>query len=344
MTSKNMFQNEEENMRKKMNRLISVLTAGVLTLSVFAPVTNVAAATKNKVVEIPVNFTNVTWEDLEKSDYNASKTEFNIWSLGEPSAYSESYRVSYKLCIPTSFMKKNARISIYCGLGFSAADDEWKYGGNLDCAGVEFHDGVLTYWDDEQQKDLPADCASVKKSGDFYVITYDYTTSGVPQADDIATDITKSQAVAPDFWLSVQGIELTVKNSAIYFDDFKLTKADGTVLASKDYTSDKKVEGNCHVAPVADWEKESKDLKLATITDNKVLTVKSTKATVKVGKKVKISATATPATKITYASSNKKVATVDAKGTVTGKKAGKATISVKANGKTVKVAITVKKK
>ena len=344
MTSKNMFQNEEENMRKNLNRLISVLTAGVLTLSVFAPVTNVAAATKNKVLEIPVNFTNMSGEDLDKCEGNASKTDFNIWNFGEPSAYSESYRVSYKLYIPTSFVKKDSGISFWCGIGLCAADDEWKYGGGLDCAPVDFHDGVLTYWDDEQQKDLPADCASVKKSGDFYVITYDYTTSGVPQADDIETDITKSQAVAPDFWFGIQGASVTAKNSAVYFDDFKLTKADGTVLVSKDYTSDKKIDGEYRIAPVTDWDKEAKELKVATITDNKVLTVKSTKATVKVGKKVKISATATPATKITYASSNKKVATVDAKGTVTGKKAGKATISVKANGKTVKVAITVKKK
>ena len=331
-------------MNKIVKRVMTMIGAGAMALSLLAPVTEVSAATKNKVVEIPVNYTNVSWEDLDKCEGNASKTDFNIWNLGEPSAYSESYRVSYKLYIPTSFMKKDACISVWCGVGLNdATGDDWKYGGNLDCGPVNFHDGVLTYWNEEQQKEFTADYASVKKSGDFYVITYDYTTSGVPQADDIETDITKSQTVAPDFWISAQGVNLTAKNCAIYFDDFKLTKADGTVLVSKDFTSDKKGEGDYHIAPVSDWDKESKELKLATITDNKVLTVKSTKSTVKVGKKVKISATATPAIKITYASSNKKVATVDAKGTVTGKKAGKAVISVKANGKTVKVTVTVKK-
>lgn len=44
-----------------------------------------------------------------------------------------------------------------------------------------------------------------------------------------------------------------------------------------------------------------------------------------------------------YNISNKKGATVNSKGVVTGKKAGKATITVKANGKTVKVKVTVKK-
>ena len=331
-------------MKKIVKRVMTMLGAGAMAISLLAPVTEVSAATKNKVVEIPVNFTNMSWEDVDKCEGNASKTDFAIWNLGEPSAYSESYRVSYKLYIPTSFMKKDASISVWCGMGLSdATGDDWKYGGNLDCGPVDFHHGVLTYWDEEQQKEFSADYASVKKSGDFYVITYDYTTSGVPQADDIETDITKSQTVAPDFWIGVQGINLTAKNSAIYFDDFTLTKADGTVLVSKDFSSDKKVEGDCHIAPVSDWEKDSKEVKLATITDNKVLTVKSTKVTVKVGKIAKIAATATPSTKITYTSSNKKIATVSSKGVITGKKAGKATISVKANGKTVKVTVTVKK-
>ena len=139
-------------MRKNLNRLISVLTAGVLTLGVFAPITDVAAATKNKVVEIPVNFTNVTWEDLDKCEGNASKTNVSIWNLGEPSAYSESYRVSYKLYIPTSFIKKDANIAIWSGLGFSdATDDDWKYGGNLDLPSMDLHHGVVTHWDEEQQ-------------------------------------------------------------------------------------------------------------------------------------------------------------------------------------------------
>lgn len=331
-------------MNKIVKRVMTMIGAGALAISLLAPVTEVSAATKNKVVEIPVNFTNVSWDDLDKCEGNVSKTDFGIWNLGEPSAYSESYHVSYKLYIPTSFMKKDSNLAIcWSCLGFLAADDDWKYGGGLILPMVDFHDGVLTYWDEEQQKEIPADYASVKKSGDFYVITYDYTTSGVPQADDMETDITKSQSVALDFSIAIQGVNVTAKNSAIYFDDFKLTKADGTVLASKDFTSDKKVEGDCHIAPVSDWEKDSKEVKIATITDNKVLTVKSTKATVKVGKTAKIAATATPATKITYTSSNKKIATVSSKGVITGKKAGKATISVKANGKTVKVTVTVKK-
>ena len=331
-------------MNKMIKRAMTMLGVGVMTLSLLAPVTEVSAANKNKVAEIPVNFKNVSWEDLEQCEYNDSKTDFNLWAIGEPSAYSESYHVSYKLYIPTSFMKKDAGIAIWSGLGFSdATDDDWKFGGNLDLPSIDLHHGVLTHWDEEQQREITPDYASVEKSGDFYVITYDGTTSGVPKAEDIQTDITKSEKVAIDFYLGVQGTNTTAKNCAIYFDDFKLTKADGTVLINKDFTSDKKIEGDIHIAPTQDWEKEAKDIQLATLTDNKALTVKAAKATVKVGKTAKISATASKSVKITYTSSNKKVATVSSKGVITGKKAGTATISVKANGKTVKVKVTVKK-
>ena len=49
-----------------------------------------------------------------------------------------------------------------------------------------------------------------------------------------------------------------------------------------------------------------------------------------------------PAGKVTYTSSNKKVATVTSKGVVKGIKKGKATITVKCNGITKKFVVTVK--
>ena len=63
---------------------------------------------------------------------------------------------------------------------------------------------------------------------------------------------------------------------------------------------------------------------------------------VKVGKKVTIKGMATLVAKVTYKSSNKKIVTVMDKGVVKGVKKGKATITVKANGKTVKVKVAVK--
>ena len=74
----------------------------------------------------------------------------------------------------------------------------------------------------------------------------------------------------------------------------------------------------------------------------KTLDVTKTSLTIKKGKKATIKATAMPKTKITYQSKNKKVATVNSKGVVRGIRKGKTTILVTANGKTVKVQITVK--
>ena len=78
--------------------------------------------------------------------------------------------------------------------------------------------------------------------------------------------------------------------------------------------------------------------------------VKSKSVSVRVGKKVDLKASVSPSSatikKLTYTSSNKKVATVSSKGIVTGKKSGKASITIKStdgtNKKTV-VKVTVKK-
>ncbi len=66
------------------------------------------------------------------------------------------------------------------------------------------------------------------------------------------------------------------------------------------------------------------------------------KQTVKAGKTLNLGAKADPAGKITYKSSNKKVATVDSKGVVKGIKKGKAKITVTANGQKSVVTVTVK--
>lgn len=327
-------------MNKIIKRVIAMFGASVLTLTLLAPVTEVSAASKNKAAEIPVNFTNSSWEDDWVS---CSLTNVNLWGFGE-SSYSDSYTVSFKLYIPSSFIKKESTINLGGCLNFDDATAE-KYIGFSEIPPAEMHSDIskLTAWNVEQETDVPINYATATKAGDFYVISYKAPT-GPLKFEDEQSNPTVPEKVYVSFCLDIKGINITAKNSAVYLDDLAITKADGTVIANKNFTSDTKVEGDIHIAPVHNWDNEGKPIKVATIVDNKVLTVKSTKATVKVGKKVKISATATPATKITYTSSNKKVATVNSKGQITGKKAGKATISVKANGKTMKVKVTVKKK
>lgn len=71
------------------------------------------------------------------------------------------------------------------------------------------------------------------------------------------------------------------------------------------------------------------------------LKLAKTSASIKVGKKTTIKATATPTGTVKYTSSNKKIATVSSKGVVTGKKKGTAKITVTCNGvrKTFKVTV-----
>lgn len=88
--------------------------------------------------------------------------------------------------------------------------------------------------------------------------------------------------------------------------------------------------------------------KKETNNNNTVKSIKlnKTKATLNKGDKITFKATVTPSDatdkKVTFSSSDKKVAVVDSKGVVTAKKAGKATITAKAGTKKASCKITVK--
>lgn len=75
---------------------------------------------------------------------------------------------------------------------------------------------------------------------------------------------------------------------------------------------------------------------------NPTFTLTKSSATIAKGKTTTIRSKAAPASKVTYISSNKKVATVTSKGVVKGIRKGKATITVKCNGITKKFVVTVK--
>lgn len=327
-----------------MNRkkLIAPFLAGALMLGLL-PATPVWAAA-NKAVEVPVNFTNSSWDD----DWDTtSRTQLEVWNISELSSYSESYTVSYKLYIPESFIKEESAVNLGSSVVFNdASGEEWKYAGYADCPSAEFQsDGRFTVWNEATQKDVEIDYATAKKSGGYWVFSYE-NTSGALNTENAKADVSAASSVAVNFNLSIKGINITAKNAAVYLDDLKIVKADGTVVADQNFDNAKGLTdlGEARVAPKLE-DADAKALKIATVpsTVKKTLKVSKTKLNVKAGKKVTIKATTTPKAKITYTSSNKKVATVSSKGVVTGKKAGTATITVKANGKTVKVKVTVKK-
>lgn len=328
--------------RKKLSALA---LAGALALGLLTPAP--AAAAANKVVEIPVNFTNTDWG--EKDDWDtSSKTDLNLWGLGEDAAYAGSYDVSFRLYVPTSYIRDGSAINISGNLNFDAevAPDDWKGAGWMDFRSTELQsNGEMTVWNEETQKDEPSDCASVKKTGGYYVISYQGKTMGELQTnEETEADVTKAEKVGASFNLAVKGMMIDARG-AVYVDDIKIIAAGGTVVMDEGFDSIKSLKDHGQTVFNSNYDEEGAPLTLTTLPDTtvKTLTVAKKKLTVKVGKKVTIKATAKPAAKITYKSSNKKIAAVNAKGVVTGKKAGKATITVKANGKSVKVAVTVKK-
>ena len=175
----------------------------------------------------------------------------------------------------------------------------------------------------------------VTKTGDFYVVDAKipmetcYDESGENKIDFP----TGSGQITTNLW--VTGENAAYKGS-IYFDDAALV-VDGNVLLSNDFESGKV---NACTYTMNQSEKENTP-KVVGFT-GKALDVAKKTLTIKAGKKATIKAATMPNSKVTYKTSNKKVATVTNKGVVKGVKKGKAVITVKANGKTVKVKITVK--
>lgn len=156
--------------------------------------------------------------------------------------------------------------------------------------------------------------------------------------------------------------KVTVKASTIKFAKASVTiykgktatvKATATPSATVNYTS-----SNTKVATVNSKTGVIKGIKAGTVTitakagtlkttckvviKNPAFSLVKSSATIKKGKTTTIRSKAAPAGKITYTSSNKKVAAVNSKGVVKGIKKGKATITVKCNRITKKFVVTVK--
>ena len=86
----------------------------------------------------------------------------------------------------------------------------------------------------------------------------------------------------------------------------------------------------------------TKSLKVVNVSTGKKV---SSKVSLKRKQTLKLATTVSPITskeKVKYSSSNKKVASVSAKGVIKAKKKGKATITVKSGKKTYKIKVTVK--
>ena len=148
-------------------------------------------------------------------------------------------------------------------------------------------------------------------------------------------------------------VKFAKKTATVYKGKTATVKATLTGVSSVKYTS-----SNKKVATVNSKTGAVKGLKAGTVTitatsgklkatykltvKNPTFSLTKSSATIKKGKTTIIKSKAAPAGKVTYTSSNKKVATVTSKGVVKGVKKGTATITVKCNGMTAKFKVTVK--
>jgi hypothetical protein len=263
------------------------------------------------VLETPVNFSKTAQNgadsgvDVEWLTYNNEIT------------FGKTYTLTMDVYVPATFMNKG-RIWINPSLDLWTGEDLETFAGT-----VLSEDGF----------DYNKNSDGVTKVGDFYKVHAAMTLDTV-YGDDGAIDFPEGsgQIIAFAF---VSGFEADCKGS-IFFDNVSID-VDGTTVASEDYEKGVPCEDTTYRVNRGDRIAA----KAVTFTGN-TLTVSKTSLTIKKGKKATIKTTTMPSAKATFKSSNKKIATVTAKGVVKGIKKGKATITVKANGKTAKVKVTVK--
>ncbi len=148
-------------------------------------------------------------------------------------------------------------------------------------------------------------------------------------------------------------VKFAKKSAVVYTGKTATVKATLAGVSSVTYKS-----SNTKIATVNSKTGTVKGIKAGTVTitatsgklkatykltvKNPTFTLTKSSATIAKGKTTTIKSKAAPASKVTYISSNKKVATVTSKGVVKGIRKGKATITVKCNGITKKFVVTVK--
>ena len=151
---------------------------------------------------------------------------------------------------------------------------------------------------------------------------------------------------------STTAVKVTAKSKGDSIKSWKSSKPKIASVTSKGKISGKKVgtakikvtlKSNISATVTVKVQKKAVTTKKLAVTGK---SIKKNKLTLKRKKSVTLKVTRTPVTsteKITYKSSNNKIATVSKKGKITAKKAGKAKITVKSGKKKVTIHVTVKK-
>ena len=297
---------------KTKGKVLAAVMAVAMAMTVLPTgVVEANAAQTNKVLETNVDFK----KNFHSGD--ESHVYLGYYFAKTDVTFGKTYEVQTKIYVPAQYFDKGGSLWVDPSLSFWTGDDWQTESG--------YAENGMSY--DKKSE-------GVTKTGDFYVVDAKipmetcYDESG----DKIDFPTGSGQILTNLF---VVGENAAYKGS-IYFDDAALV-VDGNVLLSNDFESGKVNE----CTYTMNQSEKTHTPKVVGFT-GKALDVAKKTLTIKAGKKATIKAATMPNSKVTYKTSNKKVATVTNKGVVKGVKKGKAVITVKANGKTVKVKITVK--
>lgn len=302
---------------KTKGKVLAVVMAAAMAMTVLPTgVVEANAAQANKVLETNVDFK----KNFQSGDESNVCLGFYLANAETDVTFGKTYEVQTKIYVPAQYFDKGGSLYVDPSLSFWTGDD-WQTE-----SGYARNENGMSY--DKKSE-------GVTKTGDFYVVDAKipmetcYDESGENKIDFP----TGSGQILTN--LFVVGENAAYKGS-IYFDDAALV-VDGNVLLSNDFES-----GKVNACTYTMNQSEKTHTPKVVGFTGKALDVAKKTLTIKAGKKATIKAATMPNSKVTYKTSNKKVATVTNKGVVKGVKKGKAVITVKANGKTVKVKITVK--
>ena len=300
---------------KTKGKVLAAVMAVAMAMTVLPTgVVEANAAQTNKVLETNVDFK----KNFHSGD--ESHVYLGYYFAKTDVTFGKTYEVQTKIYVPAQYFDKGGSLYVDPSLSFWTGDD-WQTE-----SGYASNENGMSY--DKKSE-------GVTKTGDFYVVDakIPMETCYDESWENKIDFPTGSGKISTDLW--VTGENAAYKGS-IYFDDAALV-VDGNVLLSNDFES-----GKVNACTYTMNQSEKKHTPKVVGFTGKALDVAKKTLTIKAGKKATIKAATMPNSKVTYKTSNKKVATVTNKGVVKGVKKGKAVITVKANGKTVKVKITVK--
>lgn len=173
-------------------------------------------------------------------------------------------------------------------------------------------------------KAVPQKCGNIEFSFSRMSITSDVTI----KLNKSSANIYKNES------LKLQAIKTGTSKSVTW-------KSSNTKIAT--VNSSGKVTGRKAGTAVITAKVNGKTAQCKIKVKNPSIKLNKSKASVYLGDTLNLKATVLGASKtVKWSTSNKKIATVNSRGAITTKKAGKVTITAKANGKTVKCTVTVK--